>query len=72
MTWWQRLWRREQMEEQLEKELRFHIDQHAADLIARGHPPEEARRQARLALGGFMRRSPCQAPCRLYEDTLAL
>src|SRR5882762_1983582 len=52
MTWWHRLWRRNQMEEQLEKELRFHLDQHAADLIAHGHDPEEARRQARVALGG--------------------
>jgi predicted permease len=52
MTWWHRLWRRRQMEEQLEKELRFHMDQHTADLIAKGHRPEEARRQARLALGG--------------------
>src|SRR5437588_7963989 len=52
MTWWQRLWRRRQMEEQLEKELRFHIDQHTNDLIARGLDPVEARRQARLALGG--------------------
>jgi hypothetical protein len=33
---WYRLWRRRQMEEQLDKELRFHLDQHAADLIARG------------------------------------
>lgn len=52
MSWWQRLWDRRRMEEQLEKELRFHIEQHAADLIAQGHDPEEARRQARLALGG--------------------
>src|SRR5467141_45401 len=52
MTWWQRLWRRTKMEEQLEKELRFHLDQHASELIARGHSPNEARRQARLALGG--------------------
>lgn len=52
MTWWHRLWHRRQMEEQLEKELRFHLDQHAADLIARGHPPEQAIREARLALGG--------------------
>jgi predicted permease len=51
MSLWHRLWRRKQMEEQLEKELRFHIDQHAADLIARGHDPVEARRQARLILG---------------------
>src|SRR5450631_1153034 len=52
MTWWQRLWRREEMEEQLDKELRFHLDQYATDLIEQGHDPEEARRQARLALGG--------------------
>src|ERR1700719_1932185 len=52
MTWWNRLLRRKQMEEHLEKELRFHLEQHTADLIARGYKPEEARRQARLALGG--------------------
>ena len=52
MTWFNRLLRRRKLEEQLEKELRFHLDQHAADLIAQGHAPEEARRQARLALGG--------------------
>jgi predicted permease len=40
------------MEEQLEKELRFHLDQHAGDLIVRGYPPDEAGRQARLTLGG--------------------
>src|SRR5260370_26121167 len=40
------------MEERLEKELRFHLDQHAADLIARGHDPVEALRLARLHLGG--------------------
>ncbi len=50
--WWQRLWRRNKLEEQLEKELRFHLDHHASDLIARGYHPEEAWRQARLALGG--------------------
>ena len=52
MNWWHRLWRRKQMEQQLDQELRFHLDQHAADLIARGLPPDEARRQARIALGG--------------------
>jgi predicted permease len=40
------------MEEQLEKELRFHIEQHAADLMEHGHSPAAAQRQARLALGG--------------------
>lgn len=52
MTWWHRLWRRKQLEEQLDKELRFHLDQLTADLVAHGHDPQEARRQARLSLGG--------------------
>ena len=52
MNWWHRLWRRKQLESTLEKELRFHLDQHVADLIAQGHDPDEARRRARLALGG--------------------
>jgi predicted permease len=52
MTWWQRLWRRGQLEKELEKELHFHLEQHASELIAQGHPPAEARRRARLALGG--------------------
>jgi predicted permease len=53
MTWFKRLWRRRELEEQLEKELRFHMEAHAADLIARGYDPDEARRQARLALEGI-------------------
>jgi hypothetical protein len=52
MTWWQSLWRRDKVEEQLDKEVRFHIEQHTADLIAQGHSPAEAWRQARLAIGG--------------------
>src|SRR5918911_1346073 len=52
MTWWHRLLRRRKHEEALEKELRFHLDQHTSDLIARGYSAEEARRQARIALGG--------------------
>src|SRR5215470_4538161 len=52
MTWWQRIWRRKKMDEELEKELRFHLDLHTADLIAHGLDPQEARRRARLALGG--------------------
>src|SRR5579871_4159328 len=52
MMWWQRLWRRQQMDEQLDKEVRFHLEHYTDDLIARGHSPEEARRQATLELGG--------------------
>lgn len=52
MTWWNRLRRRGKLEEQLEKELGFHLEQHIADLMARGLPPGKARRQARMAIGG--------------------
>ena len=52
MNWWQRLLRRERMEEQLDKEVRFHLEQHASELIAGGVEPREARRRALLTLGG--------------------
>jgi predicted permease len=52
MTWWYRLWNRRKMEDQLDKELRFHLEQHTADLIAQGLAPKEARRRAQIALGG--------------------
>src|ERR1700726_4579071 len=53
MNLWKRLWQRTQMEAQLEKELSFHLEQHTSQLVARGITPDEARRQARLALGGL-------------------
>jgi predicted permease len=40
------------MEEKLEKEMRFHIEEHANNLVASGVSPGEARRRARMALGG--------------------
>ncbi len=52
MSWWYRFWHRDKLEEQLEKEMRFHLEQHANELMERGCEPGEARRQARLALGG--------------------
>jgi len=52
MNWWQRLLRRNKMEEQLEKEMRFHLEQHANELIAGGVSFAEAQRRARMALGG--------------------
>jgi predicted permease len=51
-NWGQRLLRRNKLEEQLEREMRFHLDEHANDLMSRGYEPGEARREARLALGG--------------------
>lgn len=52
MIRWNRLWRRNQQETELEKEIRFHLDQHVLELQAQGISPDEARRRARLALGG--------------------
>src|ERR1700722_8703505 len=52
MNWWQRLMRRAEMDEQLTRELRAHIEQHTDELVAGGMERGEARRQARLALGG--------------------
>jgi putative ABC transport system permease protein len=53
MSWWRRmLTRPTQAEALLDRELRFHLDQHTDDLVARGMDPEAARRQARLELGG--------------------
>ena len=52
MTWIARLFRRRTLEDQLDRELRYHLEEHAADLIAAGLDPAEARRQARLAIGG--------------------
>jgi len=52
MNWWHRLLHRNRMEQQLDRELRFHLEQHTADLIAQGCEPGEARRLARLTLGG--------------------
>ncbi|HLY20152.1 MAG TPA: ABC transporter permease [Bryobacteraceae bacterium] len=52
MNWWQRLTQRPKMEERLDRELSDHLERHTADLIAHGHRPDEARRLARLELGG--------------------
>jgi predicted permease len=53
MRWYQRFFRREITEKHLDAELRFHLDQRIADLVAAGVAPEEARRRARLELGGL-------------------
>jgi predicted permease len=52
MTWWHRLTHPQKLEEQLDKELEFHLEQLTSDLVAHGHTPAEARRLARLELGG--------------------
>jgi predicted permease len=60
-------------EARLDRELQFHLDQHVADLVARGVGPVEARRLARIALGGPEQvKEYCrdQRPTRWLEDLL--
>lgn len=52
MIWLARLFRHRRLETDLEKELRFHVEEHTAELVAQGRNPSDARRQARLELGG--------------------
>jgi putative ABC transport system permease protein len=47
-----RLLRRERFEGELSEELRFHVEARAEDLERTGLSPEEARRRARVELGG--------------------
>ena len=41
-------------DDELDKELQFHLDERVADLMETGITEEEARRRARLELGGVM------------------
>ena len=50
---WRALVRHDRMEDELEDELAFHLEQEARKLEARGLAPDEARRTARLAFGGY-------------------
>ena len=59
MSWWTRIrsWTgatlgSTRMEREMDEEMRFHIEAHAAELVKRGVPREEALRQARLQFGG--------------------
>ena len=52
MTWVRRLFGQRKLEEQFEQELRFHLEQHARELMARGIDPVAARRLAQIELGG--------------------
>ena len=50
--WIRRLLGRDAMERDLERELAYHVDAQTEDLVRAGLPREEARRQARLLIGG--------------------
>src|SRR5688500_1312898 len=52
MSWLSRLLRGRTLDRELDRELRAHLALMTDDLIRSGIPPEEARRQAAIALGG--------------------
>jgi putative ABC transport system permease protein len=48
---WRRFFRRSRADEELAHEIDLYLDEETKENVARGLPPEEARRQARLKLG---------------------
>jgi predicted permease len=50
--WLRRLVRRDAMEGELDRELAFHVEAQTQDLVRAGVPLDEARRQARVLIGG--------------------
>ena len=53
MSWWRRLRHRDRLEGELDRELRDHVERQVADHRRAGLPEDEARRRARLELGGL-------------------
>jgi predicted permease len=53
VNWWRRLRNRGRLERELDAELRYHFDREVEDYRRMGIPEEEARRRARLDLGGL-------------------
>jgi predicted permease len=50
------LFHRREADHDLDEELRYHLEQKTQQYIAQGMPPQEARRAARLELGGLEKR----------------
>lgn len=55
MFWLGRLFRRKRLERDLDDELSFHLEELTRDLMAAGYDGREARRRARMELGGVER-----------------
>jgi predicted permease len=63
------VFRRKSVEQELEDELQFHLEHHAEIQMAKGLPPEEARREALRAIGGLTQR---KEECRDMRKTRPL
>src|SRR6185295_15280105 len=65
------LFRGAAMDQELDEELRYHLEQQIDAHIARGLPPDRARREALLAMGGLdQRKEECRdtRKTRVIED----
>ncbi|MGH9771809.1 MAG: ADOP family duplicated permease [Candidatus Acidiferrales bacterium] len=69
MNWWGRLFRKNQVERELDAELRDHIERAVAENLRKGMNESEARRAARLTLGGL---EQTKEECREARGTLWL
>jgi len=67
MTWWSRLWRRNQLERDLGRELQFHVAERIAALNSTGLSEGEARRRVRQEFGGI---EQVKEECRNARGTL--
>src|SRR5262245_22947470 len=47
------LFRRSRVEHELDEEIRYHIERHTQDLMAKGHTPDEAKNAALRAMHGI-------------------
>ena len=63
------VFRRDRVEQELDEEIRFHLERQAAEGIAGGSTPDEAREAARRALGGVEQR---KEECRDARRTSAV
>ena len=52
---WQALRRKQELDHELDDELRYHIERETERNVARGMPPDEARRAALVGFGGVAR-----------------
>jgi predicted permease len=52
---WLRFFRRKHLDAELQEEINAYLEEEAAENMARGIPPDEARRQARIRLGNCQR-----------------
>jgi putative ABC transport system permease protein len=66
VNWWQRLRNQDRLERELDAELRYHFDREVADNLRMGMSGAEARRRARLDLGGD---DPLKESCRDARGT---